>query len=326
MTMCRSILMSPVAAAQPAFFAVSLLPRVVHHRLSDVVGRRGLADIRTHGQPVLSRPGRACPVPAHVPPHPCGRPRGGPIRPPVDPSGMPVHRRGRRSDARRGELFRLARQGRHSGGRAHPRRGARLRDANATGIDARSRAGRPLPRAVAWSTSSAQTAFIVGPALGGLLYTAGRDPGLFDDRLSVPRVRSARLSDPHGAEDREARAGQPEVPLCGHCLHPEQTGHFRRHIPRPLRRLARRRHGPAARLRPENPRCRPGGIGGAPLGARRRRLAHVPLPRPPSPQTPDGQDHVHGRHRLRGRDRRLRPLVFLPPVPYQRWRLSARRT
>lgn len=30
-----------------------------------------------------------------------------------------------------------------------------------------------FPRAVAWSTSSAQTAFIVGPALGGLLYMAG---------------------------------------------------------------------------------------------------------------------------------------------------------
>ncbi len=30
-----------------------------------------------------------------------------------------------------------------------------------------------FPRAVAWSTSSAQTASIVGPALGGLLYTAG---------------------------------------------------------------------------------------------------------------------------------------------------------
>ena len=33
--------------------------------------------------------------------------------------------------------------------------------------------GPLLPRALAWSASAMQTATIVGPALGGLLYTAG---------------------------------------------------------------------------------------------------------------------------------------------------------
>ncbi|MGD0229574.1 MAG: MFS transporter [Syntrophorhabdales bacterium] len=33
--------------------------------------------------------------------------------------------------------------------------------------------GRMFPRAVAWATSSTQTAFIIGPALGGIIYAAG---------------------------------------------------------------------------------------------------------------------------------------------------------
>ena len=53
-------------------------------------------------------------------------------------------------------------------------------------------------RAVAWATSLSQTAFIFGPALGGLLYAAGAT--LAYSLIGCLFLGSvARLSDPDGA-------------------------------------------------------------------------------------------------------------------------------
>ena len=126
-----------------------------------------------------------------------------------------------------------------------------------------------FPQAAALSSSLFQTATIVGPSLGGLLYGLGPDVAYANLCCNLPSCRTLHT---HGAADpprRRPGAANPRLGVRRTDLHSPAAGNPRRHLARPVRRAAGRcdrtppglctRHpqGRTARLRPAARSTRP---------------------------------------------------------------------
>ena len=179
-----------------------------------------------------------------------------------------------------------------------------------------------FPRATARAVSAFETATIIGPALGGLLYATGE--GIvygvgalmfFLASLLVSLIRVEGSAPP--------RARGSALGLHGIAFirgRPEILGAISLDLFAVLLGGAR----PCFDLRAGHPRHRAVGIGNPAFGPRRGRARDVGRPGPGAPAAAAGTPHVRGSGPLRDGYHRLRRFTIPPPIPGSPVRVGSR--
>ena len=183
-----------------------------------------------------------------------------------------------------------------------------------------------VPRAVAASATANQSATIAGPALGGLLYTAGPSVvyGVCLALFAAAVLLTAMIRIERMAPSREPLT--LESLLRGLRLHPPQSGDLRRHLARSVRGAARRRDRAAAGVRARRVRGRPVGTRPVARRARGRRAHHGARADALADRAQRRKDDVRGGRGLRAVDHRVRTRPTCSRSRSRRSRCSARPT
>ncbi len=303
-----------IGPAPPAVRAVLERADLCGRGLPDGGRGRRLADVRAHRQRARPRADRPDAVPAGG-----GIDAGGgagrrPLRPPPPAADLPGGRgrRGRNAGARVGH--RMGEQGIHPGGGVGARHRARIRGADPADAAAERGAGVAVSarRRRRGLHHPARHHFRPGARRRPL--RARRGGALYHLLRALPRLDRAAGPGAHRALRAGPLPDQPAGILRRRLLHPAQPDRARRHLARPVRRAARRRHRAAADLRRRSVPYRPAGPRPAARRTRRRRARRHGGAHRLSAHTAGRPHHVRQRGLLRARDRGVRAVELVPAV------------